>query len=111
MEWLRPLFWGQGMLLQPQHFQQQDNYHDGRLRHLFRLFAPSAWGVHSLRLNETGLQNFVFEIEACELVTFDGTVLRFGPEMHPSTARIAARSFESDLDPAEIGRASCRERV
>jgi len=100
MEWLRPLFWGQGMLLQPQHFQQQDNYHDGRLRHLFRLFAPSAWGVHSLRLNETGLQNFVFEIEACELVTFDGTVLRFGPEMHPSTARIAARSFESDLDPA-----------
>src|SRR6266851_172691 len=99
MEWLRPLFWGQGMLLQPQHFQQQDNYHDGRLRHLFKLFSPFAWGVHSLRLNETGLQNFVFEIEQCELVTFDGTLLRFGAELHPSTARISPRSFEHDLDP------------
>jgi type VI secretion system protein ImpJ len=99
MDWLRPLFWGQGMLLQPQHFQQQDNYHDGRLRHLVRLFSPFAWGVHSLRLNETGLQNFVFEIEQCEVVTFDGTLLRFGAEMHPNTARIAARSFEHELDP------------
>jgi type VI secretion system protein ImpJ len=100
MESLRPLFWGQGMLLQPQHFQQQDSYHDGRLRHLFRLFSPFAWGVHSLHLNETGLHNFVFEIEQCELVTFDGTLLRFGAELHPSTARVAPRSFEHDLDPA-----------
>jgi type VI secretion system protein ImpJ len=100
MEWLRPLFWGQGMLLQPQHFQQQDNYHDGRLRHFFKFFSPFAWGVYSLRVNETGLQNFVFEIEQCELVTFDGTLLRFGAELHPNTARIAPRSFEHDLDPA-----------
>jgi type VI secretion system protein ImpJ len=87
------------MLLQPQHFQQQDNYHDSHLRHLLRLFSPFAWGIYTLQLNEIGLQNFIFEIENCELVTFDGTLMRFGPEMHPSTARIASRSFQNDLDP------------
>ena len=30
MEPLHPIFWGQGMVLQPQHFQQQDCYHEAR---------------------------------------------------------------------------------
>lgn len=100
MELLRPLFWGQGMLLQPQHFQQQDHYHEGRLHRYFWLFSPFSWGVHRLRLNEAGLQNFVFEIENCETLTFDGSLLRFGAEANPATARIAPRSFEHDLDPS-----------
>jgi type VI secretion system protein ImpJ len=100
MERLRPLFWGQGLLLQPQHFQQQDDYHDARLHNLFRIFSPFCWGVNSLRLNEAALQNFVFEVEGCEIVTFDGTLLRFGAEFQPSTARLAPRSFEHDFDPS-----------
>jgi type VI secretion system protein ImpJ len=32
METLCPMFWGPGMFLQPQHFQQQDRYHEARLR-------------------------------------------------------------------------------
>ncbi|MGH7985772.1 MAG: type VI secretion system baseplate subunit TssK [Candidatus Binataceae bacterium] len=99
MEPLRPLFWGQGMLLQPQHFQQQDNYHDGRLHHFLRLFSPLCWGIHSLAVNEPGLRNFVFEIEQGEVLTFDGTLLRLGGEGGPGTARAAARSFEHELDP------------
>jgi type VI secretion system protein ImpJ len=100
MEHLRPLFWGQGLLLQPQHFQQQNDYHDARLHNLFRIFLPFCWGVNSLRINEATLQNFVFEIESCEIVTFDGTLLRFGPDFQPVTAQLAPRSFEQDLDPA-----------
>jgi type VI secretion system protein ImpJ len=100
MERLRPLFWGQGLLLQPQHFQQQDDYHNARLHNLFWIFAPFCWGVNSLRLNEAGLQNFVLEVESCEIVTFDGSLLRFGPDLQPSTARLAPRSFEHDFDPS-----------
>jgi type VI secretion system protein ImpJ len=100
MERLRPLFWGQGLLLQPQHFQQQDDYHDARLHNLFRIFSQFSWGVNSLRLNEAGLQNFVFEVESCEIVTFDGTLLRFGADFQPSTARLTPRSFEHDFDPS-----------
>jgi len=100
MEPLRPLFWGQGLLLQPQHFQQQDEYHDARLHNLLRVFAPFCWGVNSLRINETALQNFVFDVEGCEVVTFDGSLLRFGPDFQPGTARLAPRSFEHDFDPS-----------
>jgi type VI secretion system protein ImpJ len=99
MEPLRPIFWGQGMFLQPQHFQQQDFYHEARLRRYVHWLTPFCWGVKSLSLNEAALQNFVFEIERCELVTWDGTLVRFQGEMLPSNARIAPRSFEAALDP------------
>jgi type VI secretion system protein ImpJ len=99
MEPLRPLFWGQGMLLQPQHFQQQDQYHEGRLRRFLRILSPFDWGVYSLRVNEAALRNFVFEIEQCEIITFEGSLIRFGPDFHPNTARISPRSFEQNLNP------------
>jgi len=88
------------MLLQPQHFQQQDRYHDALLHHCFRLLAPFCWGIYVSRLNETALQNFIFEIESCEILTFDGSLLRFGSDVIPATVRVAPRSFEHDLDPA-----------
>jgi type VI secretion system protein ImpJ len=100
MERLRPLFWGQGLLLQPQHFQQQDDYHDARLHNLFRIFSQFGWGVNFLRLNEAALQNFVFEIESCEILTFDGTLMRFGADFQPATTQLAPRSFEHDFDPS-----------
>jgi type VI secretion system protein ImpJ len=32
MELPRPIFWGQGMFLQPQHFRRQDSYYEARVR-------------------------------------------------------------------------------
>jgi type VI secretion system protein ImpJ len=99
MEQLRPIFWGQGMFLQPQHFQQQDAYHDARLRRYVHLLQPFCWGVKSLSLNEAALRNFLLEIEHCELVTWEGTVIRFQCEGSPSNARVVPRSFEKAQDP------------
>lgn len=99
MEPLRPVFWGQGMFLQPHHFQQQDWYHDARLRHFFQLFLPYCWGVKSLTLNEPALQTFLFELDQCEVVTWDGTILRFRGDTRPSNAKVEPRSFERELDP------------
>ncbi|MCK6553146.1 type VI secretion system baseplate subunit TssK [Candidatus Binatia bacterium] len=98
MEPLRPVFWGQGMFLEPQHFQQQDWYHEACLHRYFRLFVPFCWGVRSLAVTELALQNFVFQIEHCEVVTWDGTLLRFRGDAAPSNARVEPRSFEGDLD-------------
>ncbi|HEX9869690.1 MAG TPA: type VI secretion system baseplate subunit TssK [Candidatus Tectomicrobia bacterium] len=99
MDQLRPIFWGQGMFLQPQHFQQQDSYHEARLRGYLHWLYPFCWGVKSLVINEPALRNFMFEIELCELVTWDGTIVRFQGETLPSNARIVPRSFEPALDP------------
>jgi type VI secretion system protein ImpJ len=99
MESLRPIFWGQGMFLQPQHFQQQDAYHEARLRRYLHLLYPFCWGIKSLAINETALRNFVFEVERCELVTWHGTIITFQGETFPSNARLVPRSFEGALDP------------
>src|SRR5215510_14338624 len=52
---LRPIFWGQGMFLQPQHFQQHDCYHEARLQRYLHWLFPFCWGVKSLVINETAL--------------------------------------------------------
>ncbi len=100
MEMLRPVFWGQGMFLLPQHFQQQDGYHDALLRHCLRLFLPFCWGVKSLVINGEALQTLRFEVTQCEVVTWDGTVLRFSQDQSGNT-RLEARSFEHDLPTNE----------
>lgn len=101
MEQLRPIFWGQGMFLQPQHFQLQDCYHDARLRRYVHLIYPFCWGINSLIINETALRNFIFEVDQCELVTWEGTIIRFRGGLFPSNARIVPRSFEGALDPGD----------
>jgi type VI secretion system protein ImpJ len=100
MEPLRPVFWGQGMFLEPQHFQQQDRYHEARLRRYFHLLVPFSWGITSLTINEGALQNFIVQIEQCEVLTWDGTILRFRGEGVQSNTKIEPRSFERELDPA-----------
>jgi type VI secretion system protein ImpJ len=99
MDQLRPIFWGQGMFLQPQHFQQQDAYHDARLRRYLHLLLPFGWGVKSIVINEAALQNFRLEIEQCELVTWEGTIVRFQGSSLPSNARLQPRTFEDAMDP------------
>jgi type VI secretion system protein ImpJ len=99
MDSLRPIFWGQGMFLQPQHFQQQDAYHEAHVRQYLRHLYPFCWGLRSLEINETALQNFVCEVERCELVLRDGTNIRFQGAALPSNARMKPRPFEARLDP------------
>ena len=99
MELLRPVFWGQGMFLQPQHFQQQDRYHEARLQRALQLLVPFCWGVKSLAINETALRTCICEVERCELVTWDGTLLRLHDDALPGNARILPRTFEEALAP------------
>ncbi|RMF92272.1 MAG: type VI secretion system baseplate subunit TssK [Nitrospinota bacterium] len=98
MNALRPIFWGQGMFLQPQHFQQQDRYHETRLWHALHLSFPFCWGIKSLVINEAALQNFLLEIEQCELITREGTLVCCHGEATLSNARIVPRNFEEALD-------------
>jgi hypothetical protein len=51
------------MFLPPQHFQQQDCYHEARLRRYLHWLAPFAWGIKSLVIRESALQSFVCDIE------------------------------------------------
>lgn len=95
MDGNRPVYWYEGLFLRPQHFQQQDLYHQSQARLTTRLRAPYFWGVHDLTFQTSRLTSQVFEIGGGSVVMRDGTVLRF-----PENAQIASRSFETHWDPS-----------
>ena len=51
----RPVFWYQGLFLQPQHFQHADLFTQSLLAPLRRYLQPYFWGVCRLWVNETAL--------------------------------------------------------
>ena len=65
------------MFLKPWHLQQQDGYHEARLRRYLHSLPSLAWGIKSLVIREAAPPNFVCDIERCDLVTWDGTLVCF----------------------------------
>lgn len=90
----RPLFWHQGLFLQPQHFQYADAHNTWANTALDRGIHPNHWGVAELGLNEDRLGSGVLEVERAVLLLRDGTLVTV-----PENAVIAPRDFRSDWDP------------
>jgi type VI secretion system protein ImpJ len=51
------ILWGEGLFLRPQHFQQQDRYHEQRLNQSVQAVHPYAWGVNQIQLDRDALTN------------------------------------------------------
>lgn len=49
------VLWGEGLFLRPQHFQQQDHYHERRLHECVKAVHPYAWGVSLLKVDRDAL--------------------------------------------------------
>jgi type VI secretion system protein ImpJ len=84
------LLWGEGLFLRPQHFQQQDRYHEARLNQTARALHPYAWGVRRLAIDHEALRSDVLRIDALSLVFPDGELYR-APEGDalPAQVRLA----------------------
>jgi type VI secretion system protein ImpJ len=94
----RPLFWHQGLFLQPQHFQQLEQYGRSLLGPLLQYRCPCFWGVRGLRIQGESLKKRVFEIAKGEALFQDGTWAAF-----PGNARVQPRSFEDVSSAIESG--------
>lgn len=66
------VLWGEGLLLRPQHFQRQDEYHEQRLHNSIHAVHPYAWGVNQLKVDRDALANNVLRILALSLRYQDG---------------------------------------
>jgi len=95
MDGNRPVYWYEGLFLRPQHFQQQDLYHQAQSRAPMRLRTPFFWGVHELGIQTSRLPSQVFELASGAVVLKDGTLLRI-----PENAQVASRSFDGLWDPS-----------
>ncbi len=89
MDNVKPIFWHQGLFLQPQHFQLSDQYHRASLRPFQQYMQPHFWGVASLDLVRSALEHRLCEIEKGQFLFQDGTFVNL-----PNDAVVSPRSFE-----------------
>jgi type VI secretion system protein ImpJ len=66
------VLWGEGLLLRPQHFQRQDQYHEHRLYKSIRAVNPYAWGVEELQIERDALASNVLRVLSLALRFQDG---------------------------------------
>jgi type VI secretion system protein ImpJ len=85
----RPLYWHQGLFLQPQHFQLADLYAQSLSTPFHKFLVPHFWGVGEQVLQGTALKNLSFNLVKGEYLFPDMTHVVF-----PGNAVIEARSFE-----------------
>ncbi len=91
MESRKPLFWHQGLFLQPHHFQLQDQYVQSLLLPYQKFIEPYLWGVAQVSVSSAALGNRSFELVKGEFLFPDGAHVSV-----PDNGIIEPRSFEED---------------
>ena len=87
----KPIFWHQGLFLQPQHFQLSEKYQRSLLHPYQAYQQPHFWGICKLVLQDTALAHRSCEIESGELIFPDGSYVSV-----PETAMVSTRSFSDE---------------
>jgi len=69
--------WHEGMLLSPQHFQQNDVRFEQMLNTRFRLSMPNYYGVYSLQIDPVVIPDGIFRIVSIQAVMPDGLIVDY----------------------------------
>ncbi|MDY7030305.1 MAG: type VI secretion system baseplate subunit TssK [Thermodesulfobacteriota bacterium] len=85
----RPLFWHQGLFLQPQHFQLEDVHFQSLLTPFYRFLQPHLWGAGDFEIRRAALGSLNFDLLKGEFLFQDMTYAVF-----PGNAVIEPRSFD-----------------
>lgn len=70
------LQWSEGMMISPQHFQQNDIYWNQMLRHVMAQLQPNYWGVIDMQLNTDNIAAGEVVVERLHCVMPDGLVIQ-----------------------------------
>ncbi|WP_374584133.1 type VI secretion system baseplate subunit TssK [Pseudoduganella sp.] len=66
------ILWSEGLFLRPQHFQQQDRYHEARLHATALAAQPMLWGVQLLEWDSAALANGKLRVLALQALFREG---------------------------------------
>jgi type VI secretion system protein ImpJ len=89
------VLWSEGLFLRPQHFQQQDRYHEARLNQTASALHPYSWGVRRLAIDHESLKADVLRIDELSVIFPDGEVYRA-----PDSDALPLQVRLSELAPA-----------
>ncbi len=86
--------WSEGLLMSPQHLQQQDLFHESLLSDRLDAIDPFNWGVTRVELDKKALSANQIKLAAFRGVLPDGTVLAFDENHAEAPAsRVIAEHF------------------
>lgn len=77
MSWNNKIIWSEGMFLQPQHFQQQNRYHERLLENRIAPVLGYYWGFSDLELNPAALMLGKIQLTSGQGIFPDGTPFYF----------------------------------
>lgn len=89
MNFNKPLFWHQGLFLQPQHFQYESLHAKHQMMRHVAHSTTYPWGIAQLQFDELMLSSGFIEFKALEVVFEDGTLVSFPEDTH-----IKSRNFD-----------------
>jgi type VI secretion system protein ImpJ len=87
------LHWSEGMFLGPHHMQGLQRLMLERTWAAYDQVLPYAWGARRLRVAVADIENYLFGLQAADLLFPDGTRL-----VVPGNATVAPREFKNLLD-------------
>ncbi len=85
----RPLFWHQGLFLQPQHLQLADLHMQSLMTPVYKYLCPHPWGVGEMEIQTAALDNRSFNLLSGNFIFPDMTYVTL-----PGNGIIEARSFD-----------------
>lgn len=90
------LRWHEGMLLAPQHFQQQSARQEALIARYTSLAGPYAYGVCDVQIDDDLLTDKIFRVERLEAILPDGLYVQSPPE------QIELGPFKADAEKGPI---------
>ncbi|MDO8697866.1 MAG: type VI secretion system baseplate subunit TssK, partial [Pseudomonas sp.] len=89
---LHKVVWQEGMLLRPQHFQQNDRYYDYQLKVRSQCMDSYAWGFFELEIDRQFLNMGKLVVSKASGVLPDGTLFEIGAEREPLALDVPANT-------------------
>lgn len=85
---MQKVVWREGMLLRPQHFQQNDRYYNNQLSIRTQLLSNNTWGFISLQIDHQYLNMGKIVVNEAQGVLPDGTFFDIRQDIEPLTLDI-----------------------
>ena len=89
------VIWQEGMLLRPQHFQQNDRYHAQQLQIRTRRLGEPAWGFFELTLDRQFFAMGKVVVSQASGILPDGTLFELGADGEPLALDVPANTRDS----------------
>lgn len=90
------ILWSEGLFLRPQHFQQQDRYHEARMHATALAAQPMLWGVQAMEIDTAALANGKLRLLALRAIFREGELFD-APASDPLPVAVDLSALPSEM--------------